>query len=167
MHRKGGRVVIGMTALIGMRDDRLRTFLQKTLTELPGKRREVVHRFLVDDAQTERPKMVRAAFRQSGRQLSAARRLIIRQCRKAISGGVMPIARRAIGDMHEQRVVKSPELRAEADRLVIGMRGHDNDTIPDSLSRREPRQDFFAGAHPSAAAPSRAGPGAKPAPARQ
>jgi hypothetical protein len=49
----------------------------------------------------------------------------------------MPIARRAIGDMHEQRIVEAQELRAEADRLVIGMRGHDNDALADPLPRRE------------------------------
>src|ERR1051325_12127685 len=91
---------------------------------------------------------------------------IVSQRDKPIGGGIAPVSRRAVRHMNEQRAVEPAKLRAEADCLVIGMRCNNEDPLGHALPRCEHRQDALAWAHASAAVPSRAGLGAKPAPAR-
>ena len=167
MNREDGGIMIGVAALVRVRDDGARVFLVEKLANAIGQRHEVIYRLLIDDLEAGRPHIRRFACRQGRDQFGTARRSIIGECRESICRGIFPVARRTIRHMHEQRIVKPAKLRAEPDRLVVGMGRDNNDPFVDSLARYELPKDLIACAHPVAAMPSRAGLGAKPAPARQ
>lgn len=48
--------------------------------------------------------------------------------RETVRGCVAPVTRRAIGELYEQSILKSAQLRAHADRLVVGVGDDDHDT---------------------------------------
>ena len=158
-----GGVVVGVAAFIGMREHGRRLFRAQQIGEAPRQTGKVPPGLLVGDAETEPAQPRGVAGAQRRRQLRLSRRSVIRDAGKAVIARIVPVARRAVGDMHEQRVVEAAELRAEADRLVVGMRDNDHDAVRHGPARGETREDCLARVHTPAATAS----GAWAEPARQ
>ncbi len=163
VYGEGGGVVVGMTALIGMREHGGRRFRAQHLGEAADQVGQISPGLLVGDAETEPAQSRGVARVQRRRQLRLTRRGVIRDASEAIIAGVLGVARRAVGDMDKRRVREPAELRAETDRLVVGVRDDDHDALRDRAVARETREDCLVRAHSPAATAS----GAYAEPARQ